>query len=256
MSWNRILFNYSMSDVWCFNLTNFLTLRLSQALKLRRWVIYMDSKWYRFWKCIVLRSWQFLTITNFIDSYIVHTFSASPAFQPEEYCGFPGFPTRQAGVMDMVSTTGVEVMTEVVTEAAVGEVPVVVLQPLKWDAVRNSQTLQICSPPRAFRKTLKQNKNTEQIDSTPKKGTWNPGMLCCELSNLLGFFGTFWQRFSQDGTLRGWGSGAEFCFFLANFCFSFLFLTDSSFLTLQKTQLLRDFVEIAMEMDLLHWEVD
>lgn len=32
-----------------------------------------------------------------------------------------GFLAAEAGVMDMVSTTGVEVMTEVVTEASVGE---------------------------------------------------------------------------------------------------------------------------------------
>ncbi|CAK0891119.1 unnamed protein product, partial [Prorocentrum cordatum] len=32
-----------------------------------------------------------------------------------------GGPQAQAGVMDMVSTTGIEVMTEVVTEAAIGE---------------------------------------------------------------------------------------------------------------------------------------
>ena len=35
--------------------------------------------------------------------------------------------TWQAGVMDMVSTTGVEVMTEVVTEASVGEAALISL---------------------------------------------------------------------------------------------------------------------------------
>lgn len=35
--------------------------------------------------------------------------------------GYGGGPQPEAGVMDMVSTTGVEVMTEVVTEASVGE---------------------------------------------------------------------------------------------------------------------------------------
>ena len=90
-----------------------------------------------------------------------------------------GNPTVKAGVMDMVSTTGVEVMTEVVTEAAVGEVPV----------ADPADLLPVIFPFRSLPKNFetKTSKNTEQIDSTPQKGTWNPGVLCCELSNLLVF---------------------------------------------------------------------
>ena len=74
--------------------------------------------------------------------------------------------------MDMVSTTGVEVMTEVVTEAAVGEVPVALSEMLIF-------------PKKAFRKLKQKSTKPSRSIPTPQKGTRNPGVLCCELSNLL-----------------------------------------------------------------------
>ena len=88
--------------------------------------------------------------------------------------------------MDMVSTTGVEVMTEVVTEAAVGEVPVALSEMLIF-------------PKKAFRK-LKQKSNPQKAHGI---------LVCYAVNSVICCFwhlkAEFWQFFVVESpNLSGW----------------------------------------------------
>lgn len=92
-----------------------------------------------------------------------------------------GNPTVKAGVMDMVSTTGVEVMTEVVTEAAVGEVPV----------ADPADLLPVISPSEAFRKTLKQKLAKTPSRSIPPRKKAHGILVCYAVNSVIcSFFST------------------------------------------------------------------